>query len=63
MKLTKNILLILLVSISSISIGQKNVTTFGIQYKPIVHNRIIGTFEQDFSVDQLEAGIKQRIGN
>lgn len=63
MKLTKNILLILLVSISSISIGQKNVTTFGIQYKPIVPNRIIGTFEQDFSVDQLEAGIKQRIGN
>ncbi|MGB1104782.1 MAG: hypothetical protein ACPG21_14320 [Crocinitomicaceae bacterium] len=63
MKLFKNIVLLQLLLFAAFAYGQKNVTTFGIQYKPIIPNRIIGTFEQDFSVDQFEAGIKQRIGN
>lgn len=43
--------------------AQKNVTTFGIQYKPIIPNRFIGTFEADFNQDQLESGIKQKLGH
>ncbi len=43
--------------------GQKGVTTIGMQYKPIIPNRIIGTYEQDFSVDNFESSIKQKLGH
>ena len=43
--------------------AQKGVTTFGLQYKPIIPNRIIGTFEQEFNQDQFESTVKQRIGH
>lgn len=45
------------------SFGQKGVTTFGIQYKPIIPNRFIGTFEEDFSVNQFQSSIKQKWGH
>ena len=43
--------------------AQKGVTTFGIQYKPIIPNRFVGTFEQEFNKDQFESSIKQQIGH
>lgn len=43
--------------------AQKGVTTFGLQYKPIIPNRFIGTYEQDFSEDQMIASIRQKIGH
>lgn len=42
---------------------QKGVTTFGIQYKPIIPNPIIGTYNQDFSVDNFESSIQQKLGH
>ncbi len=48
---------------SFFSFGQKGVTTFGLQYKPIIPNRMIGTFEQDFSAEQMIASIRQKIGH
>jgi hypothetical protein len=43
--------------------GQKGVTTFGIQYKPIIPNRFIGTFEQEFNQDQFESTVRQKWGH
>ncbi len=43
--------------------GQRGVTTFGIQYKPIMPNSIIGTFEQDFNSNQFTSTVKQKIGH
>ena len=43
--------------------AQKGVTTFGLQYKPIIPNRIIGTFEQEFNQNQFESTVKQRLGH
>ena len=34
--------------------AQKGITTFGLQYKPIIPNRFIGTYQQDFNIDQFE---------
>lgn len=45
------------------SFGQKGVTTLGIQYKPIVPNRYIGTFEQDFNSDNFKSTVTQTIGH
>lgn len=42
---------------------QQGVTTFGLQYKPIIPNRFIGTYEQDFNKDQFESSIKQKLGH
>ena len=57
------LILSILILSSSASLGQEGSTIFGLQYKPIIPNRIIGTFEQDFSADQLTAGIRQRLGH
>lgn len=43
--------------------SQKGITTFGLQYKPIIPNRFIGTFEQEFNSDQLESHIRQLLGH
>jgi hypothetical protein len=49
---------------SSLSLNaQKGVATFGLQYKPIIPNRFIGTFEEDFSAEQMTASIRQKIGH
>lgn len=45
------------------SLGQKGVTTMGIQYKPIVPNRYIGTFEQSFNADNFKSTVTQTIGH
>lgn len=46
-----------------VAFGQKGVTTFGLQYKPIIPNRYIGMFEQNFDALPLEASMKQKYGN
>jgi hypothetical protein len=46
-----------------VTFSQKGVTTFGIEYKPIVPNRIIGTFEQDFNEGAFNSTIRQKIGH
>lgn len=43
--------------------AQKGVTTFGLQYKPIIPNRFIGTYEQRFDTAQFFSDIKQKIGH
>lgn len=43
--------------------GQKGVTTFGLQYRPIVPNRIIGFFEQEFNDPPFYSTVKQRMGH
>jgi hypothetical protein len=45
------------------SFGQKGVTTFGIQYKPIIPNRFIGTYEQRFDTAQFFSSVRQKIGH
>jgi hypothetical protein len=55
--------LILILFIAGSTYGQKGVTTFGIQYKPIIPNRVIGTFEQEFNKNQLTSTVKQKVGH
>lgn len=55
------VLLLLLTGFSSEA--QKGVTTFGLQYKPIIPNRFIGTYKQDFNEAQLTSFIQQKIGH
>jgi len=43
--------------------AQKGVTTFGLQYKPIIPNRFIGTYRQDFNQDQLVSFVQQKLGH
>lgn len=43
--------------------AQKSVTTFGIQYKPIIPNSIIGTYYQEFNSGILQASIQQKLGH
>jgi len=45
------------------SFSQKGVTTFGLQYKPIIPNRFIGMYEQDFDSAQFFSTVKQRMGH
>jgi len=42
---------------------QKGVTTFGLQYKPIIPNRFIGTYEQRFDTAQFFSSIQQKMGH
>ncbi|MFT5822789.1 MAG: hypothetical protein ACI8ZM_004046 [Crocinitomix sp.] len=60
----KNIVqLVLILFIACSAFGQKGVTTFGIQYKPIVPNTFIGSFEQDFNKNQFTSIVKQKVGH
>lgn len=43
--------------------NQKGVTTFGLQYKPVVPNRIIGTYEVEFNSGIFRSSMKQKLGN
>lgn len=52
-----------LVLISSASHAQKGSTLFGLEYKPIIPNRLIGTFEQEFDDLPFESTVKQKFGN
>jgi len=56
------IILSLLLTSASLSHGQKGVTTFGLQFKPIIPNSLIGTFEQDFNDEPFYSTVKQKFG-
>ncbi|MBD3637375.1 MAG: hypothetical protein HUJ25_08490 [Crocinitomicaceae bacterium] len=43
--------------------AQKGSTAFGLQYKPIVPNRLIGTFEQEFNDPPFYSTVKQKFGH
>lgn len=43
--------------------GQKGVTTFGLQYKPILPNRFIGFYEKEFNEGIFESTVKQKLGH
>lgn len=43
-------------------IAQQGVTTFGLQVKPIIPNRLIGTYEQEFNALPFQSTVKQRMG-
>lgn len=45
------------------SSAQKGITAFGVQYKPIVPNTLIGTFNQDFNELPLQSSIQQKFGH
>ena len=55
------ILLSVLLSFSTYS--QKGATSFGLQYKPIIPNSLIGTYEQDFNDGAFESTVKQKFGH
>jgi len=56
-------IILLICCLNLISYGQKGVTTFGLQYKPIIPNRFIGTYEQRFDSAQFFSNIKQKLGH
>ena len=56
-------IILLICCLNLISYGQKGVTTFGLQYKPIIPNRFIGTYEQRFDSAQFFSDIKQKLGH
>lgn len=43
--------------------SQQGITTFGLQYKPIIPNRLVGFYEQPFNKDQLQSTVKQKWGH
>ncbi|UKN01449.1 hypothetical protein K6119_17120 [Paracrocinitomix mangrovi] len=45
------------------SIGQKGETLFGLQYKPVIPNRLIGFYEQEFNQSPFESTVKQKYGH
>lgn len=56
--------LILFLFLSSVQLfAQEGSTRFGLQYKPIIPNRLIGTYDLDFSIDQMEASLQQKLGH
>lgn len=55
------VFLILFVSPSAFT--QKGVTTFGLQYKPIIPNRFIGFYEREFNEQQFESSVNQKLGH
>ena len=57
------IILLLLLSTNFSATAQKGVTTFGIQYRPIIPNRLIGFYEQEFNDPPFYSSVKQRFGN
>lgn len=56
-------ILLLILSICFAPFAQKESTSFGLQYKPIVPNRLIGTYEQDFNQDPFQSTVKQKFGH
>jgi len=44
-------------------LAQKGVTTFGLQYNPVIPNRLIGTYVQNFDALPMESHIQQKFGN
>jgi hypothetical protein len=59
----KKIVFILMFVCCQIAQAQKGVTTFGIQYKPIIPNPLIGFYSQDFNVDNFESSVNQKVGH
>jgi hypothetical protein len=60
----KKIYILLLVTLAlQPAHAQKGVTTFGLQYKPIIPTRFIGTYKQDFNSGQLTSFIQQKVGH
>lgn len=56
-------LVILCLFTLSFGYSQKGVTTFGLQYKPIIPNKFIGTYKQDFNQGQLVSNVQQQLGH
>lgn len=61
--LVKYSFLVVLFFSGSALFAQKGVTTFGLQYKPIVPNRFIGTHIQAFDQDNFQSTVTQKIGH
>lgn len=59
----KLLIIFFFLSATAVLFGQKNVTTFGLQYKPIIPNRLIGMYEQEFNQDQFLSSVKQIYGH
>lgn len=59
----KKIWIAIFIMVSPLVLAQKGVTTFGVQYKPIIPNRLIGFYEQDFSVDNMQSTVSQNVGH
>jgi hypothetical protein len=43
--------------------GQKGSAKFGMLYKPIIPNRLIGYYDQDFNKDAFQSTVKQKFGH
>lgn len=43
--------------------AQKGSAKFGMLYKPIIPNRLIGYYEQDFNKDPFQSTVKQKFGH
>ena len=59
----RHYILFLALFFSLMSYSQKGVTTFGLMYKPIVPNSLIGFFEQDFDDPPFHSTVKQKFGH
>ncbi len=59
----KNGILFLLLVCANLTFAQKGVATFGLQYRPIIPNTMIGMYKQDFNQDQLISSVKQKFGH
>ena len=57
------ILVGIFIVLSTASFSQKGATVFGVQYKPIIPNSLIGTYMQDFNEGPLVSNIKQKFGH
>jgi hypothetical protein len=64
-KMRKNIVVLasLMLFYSVQLVAQKGITTFGLQYKPIVPNRLIGTYSQEFNAEPFFSTVTQKIGH
>ena len=63
MRISFLILLLMCFCTQSNVFAQKDITTFGIQYKPIVPNRLIGTYDQKFDSDPFYSTVQQTLGH
>lgn len=61
LKLFKTILFIC--CFASIVNAQRGETLFGFQYKPIIPNRLIGMFDQEFNKGIFESTVTQKVGH
>jgi hypothetical protein len=61
----KNLVRITLILLycSNFSFAQKGETLFGFQYKPIVPNRLIGMYDQEFNQGIFESIVTQKVGH